>query len=89
MCISVSAPDPLLPIDAPIGDIERFPTVARSSSTLALIGAAPLLRGLISTRIFLSLSSSEQMNISYKQMDSSNRVTKMTMCFIQKGLNIL
>lgn len=44
----------------PIGDNEIFPTVALSSSTLADIGAEPLLRGLISTWIFLSgLSFSE------------------------------
>ena len=38
---------------------ERFSTVALSSSTLALIGVFPLLRGLISTRNFRSLSSSD------------------------------
>lgn len=42
----------------PSGDeSERFSTVARSSSTLAEIGADPLLSGLISTRIFRSCSS--------------------------------
>jgi hypothetical protein len=43
---------------APIGDKERFSTVARSSSTDAEMGAVPLLSGLISTWIFLSISSS-------------------------------
>lgn len=43
---------------APIGDSERFSTVARSSSTDAEMGAVPLLSGFISTRIFRSISSS-------------------------------
>ena len=50
----------LVPTDVriPIGDSERFSTVARSSSTLAEMGAAPLLSGLISTWIFFSSRSS-------------------------------
>ena len=44
------------------GDNDRFSTVALSSSTLALIGAPPLLSGFISTRIFRSLSSSESVS---------------------------
>jgi hypothetical protein len=40
------------------GESDKFSTVARSSSTLALIGAEPLLRGLISTWILRSRSSS-------------------------------
>lgn len=43
---------------APMGDSERFSTVARSSSTDAEMGAVPLFSGLISTRIFFSISSS-------------------------------
>lgn len=43
---------------APMGDNERFSTVARNSSTEAEMGAVPLLSGLISTWIFLSISSS-------------------------------
>ena len=41
----------------PNGDNDKFSTVARNSSTLADIGALPLLRGLISTRILRSCSS--------------------------------
>jgi len=44
------------------GDNDKFSTVALSSSTLALIGAPPLLRGFISTRILRSLSSSESVS---------------------------
>lgn len=40
------------------GESDKFSTVARSSSTLALIGAEPLLNGLISTWILCSRSSS-------------------------------
>jgi len=40
------------------GESDKFSTVARSSSTLALIGAEPLLSGLISTWILRSRSSS-------------------------------
>jgi hypothetical protein len=36
------------------GESDKFSTVARSSSTLALIGAEPLLNGLISTWILCS-----------------------------------
>lgn len=43
---------------APIGDKERFSTVARSSSTDAEMGAVPLFSGFISTWIFRSISSS-------------------------------
>jgi hypothetical protein len=43
---------------APMGDNDKFSTVARSSSTEAEIGAVPLFSGLISTWIFLSISSS-------------------------------
>lgn len=41
----------------PRGDKDKFPTVARNSSTLAEIGAEPFFNGLISTCIFLSRSS--------------------------------
>lgn len=43
---------------APIGESDKFSTVARSSSTEAEIGGCPLFSGLISTWIFLSISSS-------------------------------
>ena len=43
---------------AATGESDKFSTVARSSSTLALIGAEPLLSGLISTWILRSRSSS-------------------------------
>lgn len=44
------------------GDKDKFSTVALSSSTLALMGAPPLLKGFISTRILRSLSSSESVS---------------------------
>ena len=42
----------------PIGESDKFSTVARSSSTDAEILSVPLLSGLISTWIFRSISSS-------------------------------
>lgn len=42
----------------PIGNNDMFSTVALNSSTLALIGADPLVNGLISTCSLFSLSSS-------------------------------
>lgn len=44
--------------NAPSGDKDIFSTVARNSSTLADIGAVPLLSGFISTCILRSISSS-------------------------------
>lgn len=54
-------------------DSDRFSTVARSSSTLAEIGADPLLSGLISTRILRSCSSfSESLSESEEKISEKN-----------------